>query len=286
MFPINGMMRGLCMAIGASLTVPCAASDVVAMLADVRGECEIETPDATRACAILDYLEPGHGVRALSGSITIVYLRSSLSYEFAAPARVRIEEDAPVAAAGQRASGARLGMGGASGLRPIERSGLAQAATVVRGFRRKVELLSPSNGKLLVRRPEFRWRAPADAKDYEFVLSDEQGREIYRTTTSEAELSLPDALTLEADAYYEWRVSARFPSEGSRSASADFETISDTERRELEALRPSSNAAVGDRVVFATVLHQRGFRSAARAEWQSLSAARPNDPNLRRLATQ
>jgi len=51
-----------------------------------------------------------------------------------------------------------------------------------------------------------------------------------------------------------------------------------------EKLRPADNAAFADWVVYAMGLEQIGLTSEAKSVWRKLSAQRPDDPKLKKLA--
>lgn len=53
---------------------------------------------------------------------------------------------------------------------------------------------------------------------------------------------------------------------------------------QLERLRPTAEAALGDWVLYAMALEQVGRTPEAKSVWKKLSAQRPDDPKLRQLA--
>lgn len=56
------------------------------------------------------------------------------------------------------------------------------------------------------------------------------------------------------------------------------------QEQQREKLRPAENAPFADWVIYAMGLEQIGLTSEARGVWKKLSAQRPDDPKLRRLA--
>ena len=263
---------------------PLLAVPSVAMVSDAHGSCTLTSDEGTKDCAILDYLRTDALQLGAGAELSIVYLHSSNEHRYAGPATLEIGADAPKLHEGEAGETRPVDLLGDSGLAPLEQPFLAQAALVVRGpdDRKKLRLLAPKNSNILDPRPRFRWAPIAQDVQYHFVLSDETGEQLLESDSTDTELTLPAGMALDEEAFYEWQVEVRLDSGQVFLSSADFNIVSATRKAQIEGLRPKEGSAVSDRVIFAALMDQLGFRHEAERQWQSLAEERPDDPYLSR----
>ena len=239
-----------------------------------------------RVCALLDSLAEGEEIALVGdGTLVLVYPATSSEYRYRAPVRLRIQASAPALLAGNAGEQRTIGRAGATGLSALEGMNLGQAALVLRGAERPLEVLSPVDTMLIERTPPvFRWRTSLDAVQFRFVLTHESGRRVLETLVRGEQLTLPGEVTLEEGAWYEWQVETRLASGEVYSDSADFSIAAAAERERLAALRPAAGAGVSEHVLYAAALEHAGAYARARDVWAALARAHPDNDTLRRLA--
>lgn len=146
-----------------------------------------------------------------------------------------------------------------------------------------LQLMSPVGTWILENRPVFRWQPTAGVASYHFQLTDNTGGVLYETSSGEPSVGLPDSITLGAGQTYAWQVDAIRPNSPVVSGWTEF-GIADVDRRErVEAARPGPGASFGDRVLFALLLDDSGFREIASAVWDELARERSADSRMRTL---
>ena len=74
-----------------------------------------------------------------------------------------------------------------------------------------LQLISPVGTWLLENRPAFRWQPIAGVPSYRFQLTDNTGRMLYETRTSEQSATLPETVMLEPGQTYAWQVDVILP---------------------------------------------------------------------------
>ena len=280
------LTRSAAMVVLVATTSAALAQPSVAMVSDVSGACTLTRTDETTDCAILDYLRSGDQLRLDAGAeLSMVYLESAKEHRHAGPATIEVATGAPRLIEGEAGQTRNVDLLGDSGLAPLEQPFLAQAALVVRGSddKKKLQLLTPKNSNILESRPSFRWSALESGTQYHFILTDEAGEQLLEAHTADAEFSLPSGMHLAEDAFYEWQVEARVASGKVYSASADFNVVSAERKAQIEGQRPVHGRPVSDRVIFATLMNQLGFRHEAERQWKAIAAERPDDANVSRL---
>ena len=72
-----------------------------------------------------------------------------------------------------------------------------------------------------------------------------------------------------------------------RTASAEtkFSVLATAQAKALEAARPKSGDSFSTRLLYAARLQAEGLNADARRLWRTLAAERPEDENLKQLAT-
>jgi hypothetical protein len=258
-----------------------ASAQPVALVTDVAGRVTGPAP-----LAILSEISSDTRVQLDPGArLVALYLKSGDEYTFSGPAHVHFGAEAPQTTKGAkpRKKISPLGRGGNVNIRPVN---VTQAAFVMRGGRStaRIRLLSLSGTRTLETAPEFRWREIEPGARYRFEITDDTGKSLYETESTETVVRLPASATLREGASYTWEVSAR-AADGRRYVSAgDFSIATAALRAEAESLRPAAGAPVSERVAYAAWLEQAELRDEARQYWRALSEERPGDAKLKALA--
>jgi hypothetical protein len=269
-----------CLAIAAAATLHGVAfAGTVAMVTEVQGEGELvqqgkRAPLQVRATMTTrDGLQLAEGARA---AIAIV-ARGQVFYAYG-PGAFRLQDDGLAQERGGRGRVERRELAAAIRALSVEPGRNAQATIVTRGEGvRGFATLAPKGLHLEADARRLRWRA-ADADptadwQYHVVLSDDDGRISFETTTRANEVTVPDSVALERGRLYIYEVIATGPLGRRLSSPGQFELIdAATEERLLQA-----RAAAGDdptaRTLLATAYEEHGLKQAAEQAWQSLGGS-------------
>lgn len=261
-----------------------AHAQSVAMVTDATGKAVRLGGANPTPVAILAELAADTRVQLEAGArVTVLLLQSGDEYILEGPALVSFAAREPVALSGnapRKRAGAR-----ASDVR-ITRGAVTQAAIVMRSLRvtSRIRLLNLNNTRSLTPDAGFRWAGDEDGARYTFELFDDTGKSLYQTEVTATTLRLPADVQLRDSTGYTWGVSARL-SDGRRYVShGDFTIASADLRARVEAARPTPDAAVSARVIFAAWLDQMELKDEARGYWRTLAQERPGDAGLKRLA--
>ena len=267
--------------------LPAIAADAVAMVTDLQGKATLADDPRKSELSILSEIKGNTRVQ-LHGNAraVVVYLQSGQEFEVKGPAVIVFGSQQPEGISGNKPAkrGVALAKSGKDiRIKPVV---VTQAAIVMRSVNpgMKIKLLSPNGSKSLQAKPVFEWQAPQAGLKYQFELLDDGGNPLLSTSTGEAQLSLPDSVNLQEGITYTWVISTQLPDGKQSSNAADFSIASDTLRAEVAALQPAADAALSERVVFATWLEQNGLRDEARKQWKLIAAERQDDQRLKVLA--
>lgn len=259
----------------------------VAMVTDLQGRVTMADDTRKAELAILSEIKSNTRVQ-LHGDAraVVVYLQSGQEFEFKGPAVIVFGSQQPEAISGNKPAkrGVALAKSGKDiRIKPVV---VTQAAIVMRSVNpgMKIKLLSPNGSMALDAKPLFQWQAPEAGLNYQFELLDEGGNPLLSTSTGESQLFLPDSVNLQEGITYTWVVSTKLTDGKQSSNAADFSIASESLRNEVSALQPASDAALSERVVFATWLEQSGLRDEARKQWKMIAAERQDDQRLKVLA--
>lgn len=272
--------------IAGSATVARAA-EPVAMVTDLQGAVAVISPKDSEAPAILASVEPGAIFQVPEGgSLVVVYLGSGQEYSFKGPTMVQFDDKEPLTLAGPKAETRNPLMGRVGSGVKIKPVGKVQAAVVMRSASQtsRVKLLNLVGTKILDQQPEFRWEPVERGATYAFELTDSSGRTLFETETNASSLRLPADVRLSDGQTYTWLVAARLADGRKYTNAADFSVVNSELRRDIEAVRPSADAPLSERVTYAAWLDQLQLHDEAKKYWRSLAAARAGDQNLSKLA--
>jgi len=158
-----------------------------------------------------------------------------------------------------------------AGFRPLSREERIAPPTVVRGG---VAAGFPA-GKLLERRPAFRWRPAPGVTQWVVILRRQEGTLVWEERSRDSSLAYPaNRPALEPGGKYLWEVSGHGPLGEERAAQA-FTVASEEERAAFEAARGEIARIAEPRDVSLLTAHyalRRGLlgeaERAARAAWQ------------------
>ncbi len=263
------------------------AADAVAMVTDLQGKATVLDNAGKGELAILSEIKGNTRVQLQSNArAVVVYLQSGQEFELKGPSVIVFGTQQPEGVSGNKPTkrGVALAKSGKEiRIKPVL---VTQAAIVMRSVNpgMKIKLLSPNGSMALDARPIFEWQAPQAGLNYQFELLDDGGNPLLSTSTDDVQLLLPGSVNLQEGMTYTWVISTKLPDGKQSSNAADFSIASEALRNEVAALQPAADAALSERVVFATWLEQTGLRDEARKQWKLIAAERQDDQRLKVLA--
>lgn len=231
---------------------------------------------------ILDKLQLNQRVSLGANSmIKLVYFSTGTEFRLTGPSRFIVGSEQPQVEQGKSAEATNLASLTRAKLETPVRD-LDQAAIIFRNFQatdKQIDLIEPVNTKLLTRSPQFSWRPLADAS-YVFTLNNSYDKMLFTTTTAQSQLLLPDDVQLDYLQHYQWQVETRGLASPHRGV-AKFQIGDKSQIAEMLENQPKDNAEFSQKVVYALLLEQNGFNSAATKLWQQLLRFRPESKTLR-----
>jgi len=250
-----------------------------AMVTDLKGDAWAMEGGKPKKLALLGYLETPTEIK-VDGKIAITYFTSGVQYNFAGPARVALDSQAPKVMEGAAANSTKVtpekSLGG--GLSSDQWRRLQQATVVMRNVKSTFSVVSPDNTVVLDKEPEFEWTAAPGAKGYRLVIYGPDNAVLHEATTEQTALK-SDAVALEPGKRYRWKVDARGASKPA-SAQGNFALAEPDTRERLISIKPPASAPMGARVFYATLLEAQGHSYDARLEWKQLAKDYPNEPEI------
>ena len=271
----------------ASLVMVSAHAQSVAMVTDVQGRATTQPVSGKPlVLAITTEIAGDATVRLDAGTrLSVLYMVSGDEYQFAGPAQVRFAKTAPQVLSGAPAQKRAAAQAKQVAVRV---SGVTQAGLVMRGGSGtgRLQLLSPVGSRILGVAPQFRWKPMPMAAAYRFRLTNQLGQLLHETEVQGTDYQLPAGVVLAEGASYTWEVLARSPDGRGEAGISSFSLAPAALATEAAALRPGNDAAVAERVLYASWLELQLLRDEARRQWQALLADRPDDPGLLAMAGQ
>lgn len=250
-----------------------------AMVTDLKGDAWAMEAGKPKKLALLGYLESPTEVK-VDGKIAITYFTSGVQYNFAGPARVAFEPQAPKVMEGAAGDSTKVtpekSLGG--GLSSDQWRRLQQATVVMRNVKSTFSVVSPDNTVVLDKDPEFEWTSAPGAKGYRLVIYGPDNSVLHEANTEQTALK-SDAVALQPGKRYRWKVDARGASKPA-SAHGNFVLAEADTRDRLRAIKPPAGAPMGARVFYATLLEAQGHSYDARLEWKQLAKEYPNEPEI------
>lgn len=272
-------VKTIFIAAGALAVAAAAQAAPFAMVTDLKGDAWAMEGGKPKKLALLGYLESPTEIK-VDGKIAITYFTSGVQYNFAGPARVALDSQAPKVMEGAAGDSTKVtpekSLGG--GLSSDQWRRLQQATVVMRNVKSTFTVVSPDNTVVLAKEPEFEWTAAPGAKGYRLVIYGPDNTVLHEATTEQTALK-SDAFALEPGKRYRWKVDARGASKPA-SAQGNFALAEPDTRERLMAIKPPTNAPMGARVFYATLLEAQGHSYDARLEWKQLAKDYPNEPEI------
>ena len=269
----------LCSAVFCTIAFAGSDQNMVAMVTDMKGSI------SGSKIGILDTLPSESRLKLSRGnSVTLVYLTSGKEYTIQGPAIVIIKDEKPILHSGSVIREHQLlGKQNKIRLKPI---GLSYAMVTMRASGQvQLELLSLNGSKSLTTNLVFRWQTNPvrPGLEYRFELADIDDNKIIDTTVNTTTFSLPENITLKANAAYIWKITMNI-SGRKISKDAEFSTLDLNQSALVERLAPANGAPFSERVVYATLLRQLNLDDEAREYWKTLARERPDNSKLHKMA--
>jgi hypothetical protein len=267
-----------------ALLAHAANAEPIAMITDLHGgNVALTSNSKTQKAEILTNLFNGDKLEIDNNvNLVLTYYESGREYSYQGPATVNIEMKQPKVLSGKSGSERELNLVKDSGLKP-SRNTFNQAALVLRSGaakKKKIKLKSPKDSMLLTSNVTFEWEPFAGTDQYQFTLIDDEGKTIVQTAVNTTIYPLPKSVFLSDDAWYEWQVEARLKTGETYSSMADFQVASSQVRNELMSLRPEENASISEKILYASLLEQKGFKTDAQFYWKAILKSRPAAKNI------
>lgn len=245
------------------------AADAVGMVLDLRGDARA----GGAPLQLLGYVRSGQQIRLGSdGRASVSHYGSKLVYQLSGPLEAQVGSD-----------GIRVLKGAPPRTRSLAEKlvraavdpRLSPAAVKMRALS-DVALLAPANRALLLEAPQrFAWKAEPDG-DYRIHVDELDGRRVAAGSSRDGHWELPAGTRLAPGTGYRWTVTHTAADGEQTSGSASFALAADSERAEVQALRPAPDAAIEDWVLYAAILDGRRMEQEARAAWREIAARRPD----------
>jgi hypothetical protein len=259
-----------------------AFGEQTAVVTDLQGTATRQ--DGTRL-AILAEVGAGTDLELQAGArMTLAHLSSARQFDLEGPGRFRLTTAGIESTNGGRVS-PRPSLNAAYRNVRLNPAKLAQASISMRGHEAAVplRLLTPAATWTVDSKPDFRWEAVQGATSYRFQLTDATGAVLHEARTDQQSIVLPAGIALEPDRIYAWQVDASLAEGRIAEGWTEFGVAGPERRRRMELGRPGAGATFGDRVLYALLLDELGFREIAQLNWDELARERPQDPRLSAL---
>lgn len=260
----------------------------LAMVTDMKGGVALLTPPGRRIppVSILTELAAGAELKLDAGaSLALVYVKSGSEYRATGPGTLTIGAEEP-SVAGAAALARRDSLLTAHGSKLETRGGrVIQGAIRMRDSSSGALVLAGPMDDVLQQRPVFSWKGGPPGSQLDFELSDdESGKSLIKARVKGGSYALPARLSLTRGKQYTWTLDLADPAGRRVSLTASFRIASEEQARPLLQLQPKKGASFSDRVIYALMLQQAGFRSDAAGVWKSLADERPEQGTLLDMA--
>ncbi len=252
-----------------------AGADPVGMVLQAKGSAMLVRDGAGQQLRLADTLLVGDEIAAGDGSVVFLFCPASQTWTMAAGARVRLgaesvqslEGPAPENRSVRRCAIPQVALGGES----LERVGGLRA----RGYPPVILYLG---GAVSTSRPVFEWENLENASEYEVVLKNDLGAEVWKTAVSSTPLAYPESAPELKPGFYAWEVTARADGQTVGQQLARFQVKPSEELKAEDAGAPE--------LLRATALENAGYYAEAASLYRSLREENPSDEQrlTRRLA--
>lgn len=256
----------------ASTWVGVAPAQTVAIISDIKGEARIA---GSPAKVMSELPKDGTLELARDARASVMFLATGKEFSIRGPGSFTVESEAIKTSIGA-APVARQTAWRVSNDVIVKVSETAPASIRMRSVSPRIELVSPTRGKLSTLKPTFAWQGGgADAAvQFELVEGESQPREVVIAARATGEkFSLPPNVSLRPGKSYRWSVKRADNAEN--VAEAAFATFSDADILRIARQRPRENAPLSDWVMYGLTLHDMGAYADAKVVWERLAKVRP-----------
>jgi hypothetical protein len=264
-----------------------AWAEPVAMVTDAGGGVYSVSDGKNKKVPLLAYLEPGTVIRLDERAhVSITLFAKPLEYRFTGPAKLTVEEGRILAHEGS-AEAHPVSLEKTSAARKFtaaQRESVTQAAYEMRAGRPGLRLGDPVDTRLLGEGSVFGWDGPRPAEGYRLSVYDGRKQLLHQENLA-ANSWMPPAGLLQAGGAYEWEVRATLENGEVLTARGSFSVADSAEAAAVRAQRPHAGASFSDRVLYAVLLEEKGFRYDARRIWGELARERPDDAVAKERST-
>jgi hypothetical protein len=255
---------------GAAFTCT-AYAQTVAIVSDLKGEARI----AGSPAKVMSELTKDSAIElGRDGRASVMFLASGKEFSVRGPGAFQIEGEGLKASVGA-APVARQTAWRVSNDVVVKVAETAPASIRMRSIAPRVELLSPTRGKLSNLKPSFAWTAGSADTTVQFeLLEGDTGRDVVIAARAQGDkFLLPANVSLRAGKTYRWSV--KRSDNPDSAAEATFATLSDADLLRVTRQRPRDNAAISDWVMYGLTLHDMGAYADAKVVWERLAKVRP-----------
>jgi hypothetical protein len=268
---------------GATLAEP------VAMVTDVGGSVSTLEKGKTHKVDLLSYLEPGMTLQLdANAHLTVTYFSKPVEYHFTGPAKLTVEAERILSGNGktephtislQKSSTAKK-------FTTAQRESVTQAAFEMRaGGRPGLRLEDPVDTSLLGGEAiNFSWEGPRPAGGYQLSLYDSHDKLLHQTSVKSNSWP-PLTGLLKAGNTYEWEIRAVLENGEILTSRGNFNVTDSATAKSIQAQMPQASASFSERVLYAILLEEKGFKYDARVIWKELAKERPDNLVAREHST-
>lgn len=215
------------------------------------------------AIALMDHVQEAGVLRVAAGGEVVVFLYAGArEYTLTGPGVFALGSRG-VARTGATGSVAMKRMDPLFGAIATPRAGLVQAGATVRSGAAPVDATSAFGEAIDPAQPVFRWPARGHIGNYQVMLTDANGQELYRTEAVDNLAAPPDVLRLAPGARFRLELTWREPGGQLRLHGYDFSTLDAHHAQALARLRPDASAPPASKVLYGVWLRSLGAWSLA-----------------------
>ena len=284
MKPVNFIALFLLLAAAHAMAAP------VAMITDLKGKVSVIEGGKARPATLLTYLAPDNRLQLEAGAqVVLTYFSKPLEVTLAGPADATIATDGAQVSKGAKPLIRSLGaerVNSARRFEPVAREQLALATVHMRASAKPAPRPTyPSDTAIVSITPALEWAELPAATGYRILLKDAAGVILIDETVARPPLAITAKHALKPGASYEWRVEAKLASGTPPSAETKFSVLATAQAKALKAAQPKPGDSFSTRLLYAARLQAEGLNADAKRLWTTLAAERPEDENLKQLAT-
>lgn len=272
------------MAAMALFNVVQAHANALGMVLDIKGSAKAELAGRIQTLDITSPLSAGARIRVeKGGELSFVFYPARSQISVVGPASLQVLEKNIKQLQGEPMTSRPL---------PENRSAVAlkfqnrvvPAAALMRAVESMplhLALVEPAQGETaLAEQPEFVWIAPA-GKEMEFTLT-AGSSVLHQQTVTGSRLVLPTTVVLRSGQQYQWEI-APLDDKVGQPVSGTFTLATPEQRALLKSLQPTTQAPLGEWVLYGLALNEANMLSEGNRVWKHLTGLRPTSSKLKSL---